>query len=136
MLQGKEIDPEIEEQSGFEASFLHNEPVPVSYNPALPIETFDFIVTDECHRSIYNLWQPGWRLVSGRKRKTSPPAPGALACSRKLRAGRVAHVSLCSPLMARCHRRPYGSSAEAYAARPNLHHNERVRQRADGFQAR
>ena len=24
---------------------------------AIPIETFDFIVTDECHRSIYNLWR-------------------------------------------------------------------------------
>ena len=35
----------------------HNEPLPVAYNPAIPIETFDFIVTDECHRSIYNLWR-------------------------------------------------------------------------------
>ena len=25
--------------------------------PDVPIETFDFIVTDECHRSIYNLWR-------------------------------------------------------------------------------
>jgi type I restriction enzyme R subunit len=32
--------------------------VQVGYNPAIPIETFDFIVTDECHRSIYNLWRP------------------------------------------------------------------------------
>src|SRR5437763_15813590 len=23
----------------------------------VPIETFDFIITDECHRSIYNLWR-------------------------------------------------------------------------------
>ena len=30
---------------------------PVAYNPAIPIETFDLIVTDECHRSIYNLWR-------------------------------------------------------------------------------
>ena len=29
---------------------------PIEYNPAIPIETFDIIVTDECHRSIYNLW--------------------------------------------------------------------------------
>ena len=27
------------------------------YNPRIPIETFDFIVIDECHRSIYNLWR-------------------------------------------------------------------------------
>ena len=30
---------------------------PIDYNPAIPIETFDIIVTDECHRSIYNLWR-------------------------------------------------------------------------------
>ncbi len=36
---------------------LFNQPVPVEYNPAFPIEEFDFIVTDECHRSIYNLWR-------------------------------------------------------------------------------
>ncbi len=34
-----------------------SESLPVAYNPAIPIETFDFIVTDECHRSIYNLWR-------------------------------------------------------------------------------
>jgi type I restriction enzyme R subunit len=31
--------------------------VPVEYNPKVPIEQFDFIVIDECHRSIYNLWK-------------------------------------------------------------------------------
>ena len=34
---------------------LTNEPKEVTYNPAIPIEMFDFVVTDECHRSIYNL---------------------------------------------------------------------------------
>lgn len=29
----------------------------MAYNPAIPIECFDFIVTDECHRSIYGLWR-------------------------------------------------------------------------------
>ncbi|WP_295372793.1 DEAD/DEAH box helicase family protein, partial [uncultured Pseudacidovorax sp.] len=29
----------------------------VTYAPELPVETFDFIVIDECHRSIYNLWK-------------------------------------------------------------------------------
>ena len=29
----------------------------VAYNPAIPIETFDFVVTDECHRSIYKVWR-------------------------------------------------------------------------------
>src|SRR2546422_4475841 len=57
MLKGEELDPALEEQSGFETSLLQREPVPVSYSRSLPIETFDFIVTDECHRSIYNLWR-------------------------------------------------------------------------------
>ena len=35
---------------------LFKKPEPLEYNPAIPIETFDIIVTDECHRSIYNLW--------------------------------------------------------------------------------
>ncbi|MDP3032854.1 MAG: DEAD/DEAH box helicase family protein [Rhodocyclaceae bacterium] len=30
---------------------------PIAYNPAIPIETFDIIVTDEAHRSIYKLWR-------------------------------------------------------------------------------
>ncbi|MBK7333875.1 MAG: DEAD/DEAH box helicase family protein [Betaproteobacteria bacterium] len=33
------------------------EPEPIAYNPQFPIETFDIIVTDEAHRSIYNLWR-------------------------------------------------------------------------------
>ena len=36
---------------------LIKEPLPVVYNPKIPIETFDFIVVDECHRSIYNIWR-------------------------------------------------------------------------------
>lgn len=57
MLQGKDLDPELEEQAGYIQESLYHEPPPVEYNPSLPIETFDFIVTDECHRSIYNLWR-------------------------------------------------------------------------------
>jgi type I restriction enzyme R subunit len=32
-------------------------PEPISFNRAIPIETLDLIVTDECHRSIYNQWR-------------------------------------------------------------------------------
>jgi type I restriction enzyme R subunit len=35
---------------------LMRSPDPIEYNPAIPIESFDIIVTDEAHRSIYNLW--------------------------------------------------------------------------------
>src|SRR5574340_1796931 len=38
------------------AASLFAQPEPIEYNPAIPIETFDIIVTDEAHRSIYNLW--------------------------------------------------------------------------------
>ncbi|MGH2361789.1 MAG: type I restriction-modification enzyme R subunit C-terminal domain-containing protein [bacterium] len=57
MLKGEDLDPALEEQSGFEALPLRKEPVPVEYNSEIPIETFDVIITDECHRSIYNLWR-------------------------------------------------------------------------------
>ena len=29
----------------------------VTYTERVPIEAFDFIITDECHRSIYGLWR-------------------------------------------------------------------------------
>ena len=33
------------------------EPMPVAYNERIPPEFFDFIIIDECHRSIYNIWR-------------------------------------------------------------------------------
>jgi len=57
MLKGEELDPELEECSTFELSAAQPGLKEVVYNPDIPIETFDFIVTDECHRSIYNLWR-------------------------------------------------------------------------------
>ena len=43
-----------DEHSAYE---LATEPVPVEYNPAVPPETFDVVIVDECHRSIYGLWR-------------------------------------------------------------------------------
>ena len=57
ILKGEELDPELEELSGFDTAALRSEPAPIEYNPDVPIETFDVIITDECHRSIYNLWR-------------------------------------------------------------------------------
>ncbi|MDA8105878.1 MAG: DEAD/DEAH box helicase family protein [Nitrospiraceae bacterium] len=57
ILRGEEISEELEEESLFDHSDLFKEPMPVEYNPAVPIETFDVIITDECHRSIYGLWR-------------------------------------------------------------------------------
>ncbi len=57
MLRGEiEMESEAEEQSLFDQD-IDGAPVDVCYNPFIPIETFDFIITDECHRSIYNLWR-------------------------------------------------------------------------------
>jgi len=58
MLKGEaEFDAEAEEQSVFEIPPKIAKPLEVVYNSAFPIEMFDFVVTDECHRSIYHLWR-------------------------------------------------------------------------------
>lgn len=58
MLKGeKEPAPDLDDRPIESAGTLFNQPVPVEYNPGFPIEEFDFIITDECHRSIYNLWR-------------------------------------------------------------------------------
>lgn len=58
MLRGEaEFDPEMEEHSAFDIFPQNQRPMDVSYNSQIPIETFDFIITDECHRSIYHLWR-------------------------------------------------------------------------------
>lgn len=58
MLKGeKELDTEIENSSLFDINPAESKPLDISYNPQIPIETFDFIITDECHRSIYNVWR-------------------------------------------------------------------------------
>lgn len=57
MLRGeKEIDPEKEDDENFMVD-PRMEVEPIEYNPKVPIEEFDFIIVDECHRSIYNLWK-------------------------------------------------------------------------------
>ncbi len=58
MLKGEtDFDPELEEHSILGLAPQDIETKEVLYNAEIPIETFDFIVTDECHRSIYNLWR-------------------------------------------------------------------------------
>ena len=57
MLRGDaEFDASLEEESGFRV-LTSMRPKEITYNPSLPIEYFDFIITDECHRSIYNVWK-------------------------------------------------------------------------------
>ena len=57
ILRGEELDEEFDEKSGYELAAADDREREVAYNPRVPVETFDFIVTDECHRSIYGLWR-------------------------------------------------------------------------------
>ncbi|MCG8090231.1 MAG: DEAD/DEAH box helicase family protein [Candidatus Thiodiazotropha endolucinida] len=57
ILKGESLDEALEEINPAEQLTKPKEPVPVAYNPKVPVEFFDFIFIDECHRSIYNLWQ-------------------------------------------------------------------------------
>jgi len=56
ILSGDPIDDSAEDVSLAELPDTGQHKL-VRYNPAVPIEQFDFIVIDECHRSIYNLWK-------------------------------------------------------------------------------
>ena len=59
MLKGDaEFDAANEEESLFDSKRpIRTESVPVEYTEHIHIEMFDFIIIDECHRSIYNLWR-------------------------------------------------------------------------------
>ena len=57
ILKGTELDESAEQENPGEFQAHTREPMPVVYSEKLPIEFFDFIYIDECHRSIYNLWK-------------------------------------------------------------------------------
>jgi len=56
ILKDKDLDEAAEELNPAEMA-QPKAPMPVVYNEKVPPEFFDFIFIDECHRSIYNLWQ-------------------------------------------------------------------------------
>lgn len=56
ILRGEEMDESLEEVSLNEGQAT-GKPRDVAYNPKYPPEFFDIIIIDECHRSIYNIWQ-------------------------------------------------------------------------------
>ncbi|MFD6400264.1 DEAD/DEAH box helicase family protein [Nocardia sp. NPDC060249] len=53
-LQGQDVpdtdDPNLD-------GYIPEAPITVTYNPELPPETFDLVIVDEAHRSIYGVWQ-------------------------------------------------------------------------------
>ena len=58
ILKGSELDESAENENPNEtANAFAKQALPVIYNEKIPIEFFDVIVIDECHRSIYNLWK-------------------------------------------------------------------------------
>jgi type I restriction enzyme, R subunit len=57
ILKGTELEEQAEEENPNERRYQPKEIPPIEYDAKLPIEFFDFIVIDECHRSIYNLWK-------------------------------------------------------------------------------
>ncbi len=54
VLRGNEVadadDPQLD-------GYVPEQPVTVAYNPELPPETFDLVIVDEAHRSIYGVWR-------------------------------------------------------------------------------
>ena len=56
LLKGEELDEAVEEVNPAEM-VKPKQQMQVVYNDKIPPEFFDFIVIDECHRSIYNLWR-------------------------------------------------------------------------------
>lgn len=57
ILKGTELEEAAEEENPNERKYQPKEIPPIEYDGKMPIEFFDFIVIDECHRSIYNLWK-------------------------------------------------------------------------------
>ena len=56
LLKDQELDESTEEIHPAEM-VQPKQPMPVVYNGKMPPEFFGFIIIDECHRSIYNLWR-------------------------------------------------------------------------------
>jgi type I restriction enzyme R subunit len=54
-LRGVELEPELDEVSAYDVA--PSAPVAVEYNPDVPPETFDVVIVDECHRSIFGVWR-------------------------------------------------------------------------------
>jgi type I restriction enzyme, R subunit len=57
ILQGEDLDESLEETNPNERGTQIKQPQKIAYNDHIPIEFFDFVIVDECHRSIYNLWK-------------------------------------------------------------------------------
>ncbi|MGN6555157.1 MAG: type I restriction endonuclease subunit R, partial [Verrucomicrobiota bacterium] len=93
ILRGEELAEDADELTGAElAKALGNRTRDVAYNPAVPIEKFDFIVTDECHRSIYNLGRQVLEYFDASLiGLTATPAPQTIAYFHQNRVAEYNH---------------------------------------------
>ena len=57
ILKDEPLDEAAEEDNPAERLVRPKAQLPVVYNKKIPPEFFDFVIVDECHRSIYNLWR-------------------------------------------------------------------------------
>ena len=57
ILKDEPLDESAEDENPAERLVRPKQPLPVVYNSKYPPEYFDFIIIDECHRSIYNIWR-------------------------------------------------------------------------------
>jgi len=57
ILKDEPLDEALEDVNPAEQKTKPKKPLPVVYSDKIPPEFFDFIIIDECHRSIYNVWQ-------------------------------------------------------------------------------
>ncbi len=82
ILRGEDLSDGADDISGAElaAALGVTRSRDVAYNSKVPIEMFDFIIPDECHRSIYNLWRQVLEYFDGfLTGLTATPAPQTIA---------------------------------------------------------
>lgn len=56
-LKGEDLPEGAEDEALADRPPTRREPLPVAYSASIPLEHFDVIVIDECHRSIYGIWR-------------------------------------------------------------------------------
>jgi type I restriction enzyme R subunit len=94
ILRGEDLPEGADDLSGaeFAAALGGTRTRDVAYNSTVPIEKFDFIVTDECHRSIYNLWRQVLEYFdSFLIGLTATPAPQTIAYFHQNRVAEYNH---------------------------------------------
>jgi type I site-specific restriction endonuclease len=62
-LRGEDLAEELDETSLEELSPAAITQAPIVYTSQIPIDTFDVIIVDECHRLIYGVWRQVHRLL-------------------------------------------------------------------------